>query len=342
MTVIFTQLAQPLITFLAKAKSDATATSDSLNQNLLLSADYYGSTAMIITANYGFDGYMGVPNLNGTDSASQAAAYAGGVSWANLDPSLGAMARAYYSGVGADTFLATYGVAGNQGDTIPVVFNFPVLASTLDPTDFRVTLNTGEVVMPITASYLPNLEYNERQTVVVSGDWGNRLQPGEDGARYPVSFSVVADNTPLTLVGPSGLVSAVGLTVDSRNPYAEGNGPRIVGAKLNEYSDLGEGAPIWSANSFANSGTDLYGSTVQYRLRIYTSAGFSPDGIGSILPTDYSRYFLIEAQDEAGHVVALTETGVDYQIGDYGSVRIIGLADTGLPQSSYNEVYRGS
>ena len=177
-------------------------------------------------------------------------------------------------------------------------------------------------------------KYNERQTVVVSGDWGNRLQPGEAGARYPVSFSVVADDTPLTLVGPSGLVSAVGLTVDSRNPYVEGNGPRIVGAKLNEYSDLGEGAPIWSANSFANSGTDLYGSTVQYRLRIYTSAGFSSDGIGSILPTDYSRYFLIEAQDEEGNVVALTETGIDYQIGDYGSVRIIGLADTGLPQSS--------
>lgn len=339
MTIVYTPLAQQLVTFLAAAKSNTAGTSDSLNQNLLLGADYYGSTAMIITANYGFDGYMGVPNLNGTDSASQAAAYAAGVSWANLDPSLGAMARAYYSGVGTDTFLATYGVEGNQGDTIPVVFNFPVLASTLDPTDFRVTLNTGEVVTPITASYLPNLEYNERQTVVVSGDWGNRLQPGEDGARYPVSFSVVADDTPLTLVGPAGFVSAVGLTVASRNPYVEGNGPRIVGAKLNEYSDLGEGAPIWSANSFANSGSDLYGSTVQYRLRIYTSAGFSPDGIGSILPTDYSRYFLIEAQDEQGNVVALTETGVDYQIGDYGSVRIIGLADTGLPQSSYNAAY---
>lgn len=339
MTIIYTQLAQPLMAFLASAKSDASGTSNSLNQNLLLGADYYGSVARIITANYGFDGYMGVPDLNGTDSASQAAAYAAGIAWENLDPSLGAASRAYYAGVGADTFLATYGVAGNQADTIPIVFNFPVLASTLNPTDFRVTMNTGEVVTPITASYLPNLEYNERQTVVVSGEWGNRLQPGEDGARYPVSFSVVADDTPLMLVGPEGLVSAVGMTVASANPYVEGNGPRIVGAKLNAYSDLGEGSPIWTLNSFANSGSDLYGSNVQYKLRIYTSAGFSSDGIGSILPTEYSRYFLIEAQDELGNVIELTETGVDYQIGGFGSVRILGLADTGLAQSSYNEAY---
>jgi Ca2+-binding RTX toxin-like protein len=339
MTIVYTALAQPLIDFLDTAKSDVSGTSSSLNQNLLLGADYYGSLPRIITANYGFDGYMGVPNLNGTDSASQAAAYAAGISWENLDPSLGASSRAYYSGVGANAFLATYGIAGNQADTIPVVFSFPVLASTLNPTDFRVTLNTGEVVTPITASYLPNLEFNERQTVVVSGDWGNRLQPGETGARYPVTFSVVADDTPLTLVGPSGLVSAVGFSVNSLNPYIEGNGPRIVGAKLNTYSDLGEGAPAWSLSSVANSGTDLFGSTVQYRLRIYTSAGFSPDGIGSILPTDYSRYFLIEADDGEGNTVALTQTGVDYQIGIFGSVRILGLADTGMAQSSYNEAY---
>jgi len=339
MTIVYTSLAQPLLDFLETAESDVSATSNSLNQNLLLAADYYGSQPRIITANYGFDGYMGVPNLNGTDSASQAAAYAAGISWENLDPSLGASSRAYYSGVGANAFLATYGVAGNQADTIPVVFSFPVLASTLNPTDFRVTLNTGEVVTPITASYLPNLEFNERQTVVVSGEWGNRLQPGETGARYPVTFSVVADDTPLMLVGPSGLVSAVGFSVNSLNPYIEGNGPRIVGAKLNAYSDLGEGAPAWSLSSVANSGTDLFGLTAQYRIRIYTSAGFSPDGIASILPTDYSRYFLIEADDGQGNSVALTETGVDYQIGHYGSVRILGLADTGMAQSSYNEAY---
>lgn len=339
MSIIYTQLAQPLIQFLAAAKTDVTGTSDSLNQNLLLGADYYGSVGQIITANYGFDGYMGVPGLNGTDSASQTAAYVGGVAWENLDPSLGAAARAYYSAVGADDFLTMYGVEGNQADTIPIVFNFPVLASTLDPSDFRVTMNTGEVVTPITAGFLPNLEYNERQTVVVAGEWGNRLQPGEDGARYPVSFSVVSDDTPLMLVGPEGFVSAVGMTVNSANPYVQGNGPRIVGAKLNAYSDLGEGAPIWSTSSIANSGSDLYGSDVQYKLRIYTSAGFSPDGIASILPTEYSRYFLIEAEDEQGDVIELLETGVDYQIGGYGSVRILGLADTGLAQTTYNEAY---
>jgi hypothetical protein len=68
-------------------------------------------------------------------------------------------------------------------------------------------------------------------------------------------------------------------------------------------------------------------------------AGFSPDGIASLLPTDYSQYFLLKARDQSGKTVELAEAGRAYAIPGYGSVRILGLADTGLKQASYDATY---
>ena len=94
-------------------------------------------------------------------------------------------------------------------------------------------MNTGETVTPITASFLPNLEFNERQTVVLTGYWGNRLEPGQSGALYPIRVDVVPTPSPMMLVTPAGIVPAAGLGIESRNPYMAGNGPRMLAAKLN-------------------------------------------------------------------------------------------------------------
>lgn len=327
--------------YLAAAKTSMAITSASLNQNLLLASDAYAPQAGILSATYGFEGYMGVPGLNGTDSASQAAAQQANVAWELLDPSLGGGARAFYSAIGYANFLRVYGVAATQLDTLPVVFSHPVLASSAGATDFRVTLNTGAVVTPVVASFLPNLEYNERQTVVMVGEFGNRLTPGTAGAVYPVSVSVVDDGTPLTLVTPAGFVSAVGMGAESQNPYVQGQGPRMVAAKLDAFSSLGEGAPLWQPSSVANSGSDLYGAQALYRLRVYTSAGFSPDGIASILPTEYSRYFRIDALDAAGHTVSIERDNTDYVVAGHGTVRVLGLADVGPAQAAYLPTYVG-
>ncbi len=338
MTIQYTPRADALLQYMASLNFSAPQ-SDALNVAALLGADWYGEVPRIITANYGFDGYMGVPGLNGTDEASREAAYAYGVAWQHLDPALDAASRAYYSAVGLNGFEQVYGVAVELGDTIPVVFSHPVHGPSLTPEAFEIVLNTGEVVNPATASFLPNGEYNERQTVVLTGDWGNRLQPDDPDARYPVSVRVVATEPPLELVTADGLVAATGFEVNSHNPYVEGNGPRMVGANIDFYTDLGEGAPLWLAASNGNSGADLYGDEAQFRLRVYTSAGFSPDGIGSLLPTDFSTYFQIEAIDLQGRSVWITETGVDYAIGELGTVRVVGLADTGPAQAEYNEAY---
>lgn len=329
----------PLLQYLAQINLGQPVTSAALNVSVLLGADIYDNRPGMLTANYGFDGYMGVPGLTGTDQASRDAAYQYGVSWQWLDPALNAGARAYYSAVGDANFLALYEVSATLADTIPVVFSHPVLGTSLTPEAFQIELNTGELVTPLAASFLPNGEYNERQTVVLTGYWGNRLQPDDPDAQHPVTVRIVNADTPLMLVTEQGLVAAAGDQIESRNPYVEGNGPRIVRANLDAYTDLGESAPIWLAASNGNAGSDLFADEAQFRLRVYTSAGFSPDGIGSILPTDFSRYFKLEAVDEQGESVWLLDTGIDYAIGNYGTVRIAGIADTGPAQSSYDMSY---
>ncbi len=338
MPIHYTPQAAELLQYMASLKLSPPQ-SDALNVSSLLSADFYGSTARIITANYGFDGYMGVPDLNGIDEAAREAAYAYGVSWQNLDPALDATARAYYSAVSANMFELIYREHVILGDTIPVVFSHPVYEPSVTPEAFEIVLNTGEVVNPVTASFLPNSEFNERQTVVLTGDWGNRLQPGDPDARYPVTVRIAETIPPLQLVTDQGLVNATGFEIASDNPYVEGNGPKLVGANLDAYSSLGEGAPLWVAASNGNSGADLYADEAQFRLRLYTSAGFSPDGIGSLLPTDFGEYFLLEAIDLQGRSVWISETGVDYAIGNLGTIRVVGLADTGPLQEEYNEAY---
>lgn len=335
----YSSLATPLLNYIAADRAISTPLSSSLNTSIILSADYYAAIPAIMAANYGFEGYMGVPNLNGTGSAAQSSAYAGNVSYESIDPSLNAPSRAYYSALGTQAFLSTYGVSVTYGDTIPVVFSHPIWPPSMTPAAFQVTMNTGAIVTPLAADFIPNSEYNERQTVVITGYWGNRILPGNPGAEYPVSVSIVKSSTELKFVTPLGLMSAVGLTIESQHPYVSGNGPKVLAAKLNIFSNLGESNPIWLNASYANSGSDLFGSAAQYRLRVYTSAGFSPDGISSILPTDFSKYFILSAKDSSGNIVHITQAGVNYAIPNYGNVKVLGIADTGPLQSTYNLAY---
>jgi hypothetical protein len=338
-TNTYTSLATPLLNYIAADQAVTTSTASTVNTSIILGADYFATTPSIMTANYGFEGYMGVPNLNGTDSAAQAAAYAGNISFENIDPSLQAPSRAYYSATSTQSVSAIYGIDATAGDTIPVVFSHPIWPPSISAEAFQVTMNTGTVVTPLSASFLPNTEYNERQTVVLIGYWGNRILPGNPDAEYPVTVSIVDSPTELKFITPKGIVSAVGLSIESKNPYVGGNGPRILAAKLNVFSNLGESNPKWLNASYANSGSDLFGSSAQYRLRIYTSAGFSPDGISSILPTDFSKFFILTANDSSDHAVQITQTGVNYLIPGYGNIKVLGIADTGPLQSTYNLAY---
>ncbi len=338
--VVVTPLADRLVQFVNASRADTSGTAASLLTPINFNADIFAATPALITGNYGFDGYIGVPGLNGTTDADRDIAAAYNVAWEALDPALDAAQRAYTSAISTDSAAAVYGVDLLLADTMPLVFSHPVLPTTVNSTDFLVTLSDGSHVVPLTAAFLPNLEFNERQTIVIAGEFGNRLQPGDPGALYPVSVSVVDDGSPMELLTSTGIISAVGLGVASSNPYVNGNGPRLVAAKLNYFSGLGEGGPIGvSLASQINSGADLYGGQAQYRLRLYTSAGFSPDGIASLLPGEFSRYFILQATADDGSTVEITEAGTPVVIGSFGSVTVIGLADLASAGTPENAAY---
>jgi len=321
----------------------------------LMEADYWSEEPKILSAGLGFCDIGGIPVSMITEEIAQ---QAGGAWLADINcdtaNTFTFTTTTTQQQLGLFYILQTpYGALqdGSIGlDGLPIVFSWPVLTNTIDLTDFQFTLNTGEIVTPLAASSNPNWENNERNCVVVWADWGNRLPSSDPNARFPVRCEIVADDTPLTLVGPNGqLLSAVGLSWETdSSPYDENNGPRLVGAKLNYVGDgpVGEGV----SNSITqqalasilapNSEFDLYGGG-DFRLRMLTTGGFSPDGVRGVLPTDYEKFFRIHVLGENGDTVLIEQDSVDYQVLG-GTLRVIGLSDLGAPEGgdvAYDDCY---
>lgn len=313
-------------------QQDTRLTFRQLHQDIIINADLWSGQPEILSAGYGFDSIIGV---DGGETEVRAA----GGTWNSVICSNGEepSRSAYTSSAPATNLDMLFSGLATEADGLPVVFSWPILPSTLQHTDFLVTLNTGETITPQAASIYPNYEFNERHVAVIFADFGNRLLPDEDGARYVTRVEVVADASPLMLLGPEGLVSAVGLFKDSdSSPYE--SGPYLVGAKLSHFSVEGEGGPAFLSQNLPNDGFALYGESAEYRLRIYTSGGFSPDGVTGVHPDEFSRYFRLHVTNAAGEVTLLTETGIDYQV-EGGTIRILGLADLGVAQSAYDGCY---
>jgi hypothetical protein len=301
-----------------------------LLEDVLINADLWSDKPEIMSAGYGFQGIQGVPQ-------GESYVIAAGGAWETVitpNPPY----RALTSAAAPSGISTSFGYPTYYADAIPVVFSWPVLPSTVSPTDFSVTLNTGEVVTPYVASINPNLEFNERSVVVMFGSFGNRLAPGQRGAIYPINVAVVKG---LKLVGPNGPVSAVGLAKDSSNPYEPNSGPTLLAAKLSTMNIIGEGIGCCTAFSsgYPNNGVSYYGvSNAQYRLRLYTTGGFSPDGVAAVLPTGFSTFFKIQVTHMDGSQSWITQTGVPYTFPE-GVIEVVGLADLGLAGTAINDAY---
>lgn len=324
---------------------------ESLNNNNLAGADYWSLEPEILSAGVGFSDIVAVDNrkldeeivrgMNGAWLFDQGCADeddAGAHTRATLQKTIDALwlGEADFSTLKDDAIAF---------DGLPIVFSWPVLMENLDPTDFRFTLNTGEVVTPLYAGAAPNVEYNERNCVVVFAEFSNRLPSTDPDARFPVRCEVVDDGTPLQLIGPNQrVVSAVGLTWEtSTSPYDLNNGPRLVGAKLNYCGDkaIGEGVAgnrlLETLGALPNDEFSLYGGG-DFRLRMLTTGGFSPDGIRHMKPTDYEKHYRIHVRGVNGDTVTLDQSGIDYQVMG-GQLRVIGLSDLGVAQASYDDCY---
>ena len=74
----------------------------------------------------------------------------------------------------------------------------------------------------------------------------------------------------------------------------------------------------------------LYGEA-DYRLRVLTSGGFSPDGVRGVLPTDFETFFRLHVDGSDGTPVIIDEVGVDVPV-EGGTLRVLGLAELGAPE----------
>ena len=294
----------------------------------LKEADYWSDEPVILSAGMGFEGIIGWPQVNEETVREAEGSWYGSVICTNgEDPPAGA----YTSTVSTAGIELFYKGTAEDDDGLPIVFSWPVATETVDLTDFQFTLNTGEIVYPNSAGMLPNWELNERNTVVVFGDFGNRGLSSEKGAIFPVRLDIVEDETPLLLIGPNGQeFNAVGLSWETNtSPYD--SGPKLVGAKLNHVGNeaVGEGGLGFGTRSgvLPNDELSLYDEG-DFRIRVLTTGGFSPDGITGLTPTMFEDFFRIHAKGSNGEVVLLEKVGQEYLVAD-GTLRIVGLSDLG-------------
>lgn len=323
---------------------------ESLRTDVIVNADMWAAKPSMLAAGLGFVKIIGVPSADSADPAvAQAAVQAVGGAF-NVGLTCGSTPtppqRALTSAV-SPLQAAMTGAPVVFGAGLPVEFSWPVRPSTVDPADFRVTLNDGSVVTPLTAAVNPNYEYNERSTVVLFGAFGNSLPSSDPNGRFVTKVEVVDDITPMQLIGPRGrLVSAVGMSATKfTSPYdnqpadpTQWTGPRLTGGKISRMSTAGEGAPVFFQPLLPNDGVALYGSRAKFRVRVLTTGGFSPDGIRSLYPTDYRNFFQVIAVTRTGRRVGLVEPGKTYRI-DGHPLRVVGLADLGPKQGSYDACY---
>jgi hypothetical protein len=151
-----------------------------MSNDTLINADLWDEEPKIFTANYAFEGIQGV------EGTTQEAIEAAGGTWIENVPE--ACSNIVFpvrtSCQTPSTVASSFGWPTYYADAMPIVFSWPVKASTVNASDFQFTLNTGRVVSPEVASIKPNDEWNERSTVVVFGHFGNRIAPGLPGAEY--------------------------------------------------------------------------------------------------------------------------------------------------------------
>ena len=300
-----------------------------------------------------FTGIIGAPNLDTSKDTMQtyegarAAVLAVGGAW---NDNVSCVAHdewrtkpwAFTTAIGSAQYQDAWGDQFNQTSmsVVQVQFSWPPRPSTLDGSDFAVTLNNGQTISNVSnASVGPNFEYNEGTTVVLNDNrLGNRLPKSDPGAIYPVSVRTIDDGTPLQLVGTKGrLVSALDMTgTNDRTPYdtqssdpTKWTGPRMIAAKLTHMSTKGEGGPrILSGGLLPNDGVAIFGKAhAQYRVRIATIGGaFSPDGLRAMYPNEYRKFFQLVARSQSGKLVPIIESNHQYLI-DGEPLTVVGIAD---------------
>jgi hypothetical protein len=304
-----------------------------LHNGELEGADCWRDEPMILSAGMGFDNIVGLPELTEETVRQAGGSWYGSVTC----PSGEEPAPVDYTSTSSSDQVSQFFKGFSEyDDGLPIVFSWPVGTETVDLTDFQFTLNTGEIVFPNSIGMWPNWELNERNTVVAFGDFGNRGLSSEADAVFPVRLDIVADDTPLLLIGPGGEeFNAVGLNWETDStPYDAG--PVLVGAKLNFVGEeaIGEGGLQVVGTIIGMMPNDEFAlyDEGDFRIRVLTTGGFSPDGVTGLQPDMYEDFFRVHVNGTDGETVLLEKVGVDYEVAG-GTLAVVGLSDLGQKEN---------
>jgi hypothetical protein len=312
-----------------------------LHNGELVGADYWRDEPMILSAGMGFDNIVGLPELTEETVREAGGSWYGSVTC----PSGEEPAPVDYTSTSSSDQVSQFFKGFSEyDDGLPIVLSWPVGTETVDVSDFQFTLNNGEIVFANSIGMWPNWELNERNCVVAFGDFGNRGLSSEADAVFPVRLDIVEDDTPLLLIGPGGQeFNAVGLSWETDStPYDAG--PRLVGAKLNFVGEeaIGEGGlPLVGSTigMMPNDEFSLYDEG-DFRIRVLTTGGFSPDGVTGLRPDMYEDFFRVHVNGADGETVLLEKVGVEYEVAG-GTLRVVGLSDLGQRENPDKGIYYG-
>ncbi|MFZ4827717.1 MAG: hypothetical protein ACOYLB_10195 [Phototrophicaceae bacterium] len=303
---------------------------------VLIGADYWSDEPMILSAGLGFEGIIGIDEYTVEDVRKAGASWYSSLTCTNgVEPADADRTAA----VTKDLMVPLATGNPDYSDALPIVFSWPVATDTIDITDFQYTLNNGELGYLEGYTMFPNWEYNERNVVVLNGEFANRGSASDPDAIFPVRLDIVGD---LILVGPGGEeVNARGLFWETDvTPYDRG--PSLVGAKINRVDPqpVGESGPtalVALTGAFPNNELAVYGEG-DFRIRTLTTGGFSPDGVLAVTAGDYEKFFRVHANGPDGETVLLEKVGVEYEVAG-GTLRVVGLADMGRAENAEAGIY---
>ena len=126
-----------------------------LTDGRLEAADYWSDEPRILSGGMGFDNIIGLPEIDGPTVRDAGGSWYGSLTCANgQEPGSDLRTSAAIAGTIGQAFEGY----ADYDDGLPIVFSWPVATETVDPTDFRFTLNTGETVFPHAAGMTPNWE----------------------------------------------------------------------------------------------------------------------------------------------------------------------------------------
>ena len=273
----------------------------------------------LLAAYYGYDDCLGIADANGDGTNADEATVAGcrvvttaaGTAVTSAPTPL-ALALICAGQAGPESLTAQ--------DGMPVVFERPIVAGTLDASDFRVTLSDGTTRAPVCATTAPANEGNEDRTALLVGDFGSRQpKPGESAlGPWPVALEVVGS------VELDGTDPARGTALEALGARYTGMfldyrlGPGILLAELAPFTTAGEGT---LGKGLPNDCRTSFPDTTHV-IRVTWSGGVSIDGVRAI-SSNRTAIFDIRAEDDQGRLVSVG----DAALGD--EIRFLGLADLG-------------